>query len=104
MLHTAATIPTMTFAGDAHYHYLTDDIIHGGMMHYGDGGIRVPTGPGPGCSTGRREDGKYQRYYEEKGDYYADSTRIRIGPTGFRWSAELHTKCRMNHKQLKELP
>lgn len=27
MLHTAATIPQMTVAGDAHYHYLTDDII-----------------------------------------------------------------------------
>jgi glucarate dehydratase len=32
MLHTAATIPAMSFAGDAHYHYLTDDIIEGGLM------------------------------------------------------------------------
>jgi len=32
MLHTAATIPTMTFAGDAHDHFLTDDIIQGGLV------------------------------------------------------------------------
>lgn len=27
MLQTASSIPEMTFTGDAHYHYLTDDII-----------------------------------------------------------------------------
>jgi glucarate dehydratase len=48
MLHTASTIPTMTFAGDAHYHYLTDDIIQGGKLPYIDGAIRVPEGPGLG--------------------------------------------------------
>src|SRR3546814_3410291 len=48
MLHTASTIPAMTFAGDAHYHYLTDDIIEGGPFRYVNGAIKVPEGPGLG--------------------------------------------------------
>ena len=71
MLHTAATLPTMTFAGDAHYHFLTDDIIQGGLMKYENGCIRVPTGPGLGVALDEDKMQKYERYYEEKGDYYA---------------------------------
>lgn len=71
MLHTAATIPSMTFAGDAHYHHLTDDIIAGGLMKYENGAIRVPSGPGLGVELDEEKMAKYERYYEEKGDYYA---------------------------------
>ncbi len=71
MLHTASTIPTMTFAGDAHYHYLTDDIIKGGLMKYENGCIKVPTGPGLGVELDEEKMEKYEKYYEEKGDYYA---------------------------------
>jgi glucarate dehydratase len=71
MLHTASTIPTMTFAGDAHYHYLTDDIIEGGLMSYIDGCIKVPTGPGLGVSLDEDKMKFYGKLYEEKGDYYA---------------------------------
>jgi glucarate dehydratase len=71
MLHTAATIPTMTFAGDAHYHYLTDDIIKGGLMKYENGCIKVPDGPGLGVELDEEKMEKYERYFEEKGDYYA---------------------------------
>jgi len=71
MIHTASTIPTMTFAGDAHYHYLMDDIIRGGLMKYEDGCIRVPDGPGLGVELDEEKMLKYERYYEEKGDYYA---------------------------------
>ncbi len=71
MLHTAATIPHMSFAGDAHYHYLTDDIIIGGVMPYEEGAIKVPTGPGLGVELDEDRMEKYARYYEEKGDYYA---------------------------------
>lgn len=71
MLHTASTIPTMTFAGDAHYHYLTDDIIEGGLMQYKDGCISVPTGPGLGVTLDEDKMKHYEKYYEEKGDYYA---------------------------------
>lgn len=71
MLHTAATVPTMTFAGDAHYHYLTDDIIAGGPMKYEHGRMRVPTGPGLGVQLDEEKMAKYERYFEQKGDYYA---------------------------------
>ncbi|QIP12710.1 glucarate dehydratase [Spirosoma aureum] len=71
MIHTASTIPTMTFAGDAHYHYLTDDIIEGGLMKYENGCIKVPTGPGLGVTLDEDKMKHYEKYYEEKGDYYA---------------------------------
>src|SRR5262245_26198392 len=45
MLHLGAVIPGLSFAADAHYHQLTDDIIQGGMMKYEDGSIRVPDKP-----------------------------------------------------------
>lgn len=71
MIHTASTIPTMTFAGDAHYHYLTDDIIEGGLMQYKNGCIAVPKGPGLGVKLDEDKMKHYEKYYEEKGDYYA---------------------------------
>ena len=71
MLHTASTIPAMRFAGDAHYHYLMDDIIEGGLMKYKNGCIQVPAGPGLGVSLDEDKMKYYEKYYEEKGDYYA---------------------------------
>ncbi|HEY3332370.1 MAG TPA: enolase C-terminal domain-like protein [Capsulimonadaceae bacterium] len=71
MLHTASTIPEMTFAGDAHYHYLTDDIIEGGKFQYVNGSIQVPTGPGLGVTLDEEKMARYGKLYEEKGDYYA---------------------------------
>jgi len=71
MLHTASTIPAMTMQGDAHYHYLEDDIITGGKMKYENGAIKVPDGPGLGVELDEEKMEKYERYYQEKGDYYA---------------------------------
>ena len=71
MLHTASTVPEMATAGDAHYHYLTDDIIVGGKMAYRDGAIAVPTGPGLGVELDPERMDKYERLYGEVGDYYA---------------------------------
>jgi glucarate dehydratase len=71
MLQTASTIPQMTFAGDAHYHFLTDDIIVGGPLKYRDGCIRVPSGPGLGVQLDEEKMAAYERLFEEKGDYYA---------------------------------
>ncbi len=71
MLHTASTIPTMTMPGDAHYHFLEDDIIAGGKMLYENGAIKVPEGPGLGVELDEEKMQKYERYFEEKGDYYA---------------------------------
>lgn len=71
MLHTASTVPEMTFAGDAHYHYLTDDIIEGGPFRYVDGKMAVPTRPGLGVSLDEDKMRHYEAYYEKMGDYYA---------------------------------
>src|SRR5919206_432095 len=46
MLHLGAAVPNLTFAADAHYHHLTDDIIEDGPFKYEQGSIAVPTGPG----------------------------------------------------------
>jgi glucarate dehydratase len=82
MLHTACTIPQMHVAGDAHYHYLTDDIIEGGLMKYEDGCIRVPTGPGLGVTLDEQKMKRYEKYFEEKGDYYA---RFHADPRRPEW-------------------
>jgi len=71
MLHTASTIPAMTMEGDAHYHYLEDDIIVGGKMQYVNGAIKVPEGPGLGVTLDEEKMEKYERYFEKMGDYYA---------------------------------
>jgi glucarate dehydratase len=71
MLHTAASIPTMNVAGDAHYHYLEDDIIIGGKMSYVDGAMRVPEGPGLGVTLDEEKMARYEKYFQDHGDYYA---------------------------------
>ena len=42
MLHMGAVVPNLTFAADAHYHHLTDDVIEGGPLQYEEGAIAVP--------------------------------------------------------------
>jgi glucarate dehydratase len=82
MLHTASTIPEMVVAGDAHYHYLEDDIIAGGKLAYRDGKLSVPTGPGLGVELDPEKMEKYERLFDEKGDYYA---RFRTDPRRPDW-------------------
>ncbi len=48
MLHLASVIPNLSFAADAHYHELVDDIIEKGKLKYVDGCITVPSAPGLG--------------------------------------------------------
>jgi hypothetical protein len=45
MLHLGAVLPNLTFAADAHYHHLADDVIAAGKLNYQDGAIRVADGP-----------------------------------------------------------
>lgn len=71
MLHTAASIPEFSYAGDAHYHYLTDDITTCGLRKYRDGHLAVPTGPGLGVELDPEKMDKYERLFEQRGDYYA---------------------------------
>ena len=79
MLHLGAVIPNLTFAADAHYHQLTDDIIEGGLMKYEDGAIRVPTGPGLGVTLNRDKVREYAELYRKLGSYPYDQDPARPG-------------------------
>ena len=72
MLHLGAVLPNLTFAADAHYHHLTDDIIAGGKMKYRDGAIAVPDGPGLGIELDRDKVAQYASLYRELGGYPYD--------------------------------
>jgi len=90
MLHMGAVLPGLSFAGDAHYHHLTDDIITGGLMKYENGAIRVPTGPGLGVKLDREKLGKYSELYKRLGNYPYDQDPARPGWTALipndRWA------------------
>lgn len=72
MLHLGAVLPNLTFAADAHYHDLTDDIIEGGPMRYANGAIRVPDGPGLGVRLDHEKVRQYAELYRELGSYPYD--------------------------------
>lgn len=72
MLHLGAAVPNLSFAADAHYHHLTDDIIMGGKMKYENGCIKLPAGPGLGVTLDRDKLDKYAAYYKETGGYTYD--------------------------------
>jgi glucarate dehydratase len=72
MLHLGAAIPNLSFAADAHYHHLTDDIIEGGLMKYRDGAIDVPRGPGLGVKLNREKLREYSELYQRLGGYPYD--------------------------------
>jgi len=79
MLHMGAVLPGLSFAGDAHYHHLTDDIIVGGLMKYENGAIRVPSGPGLGVKLDREKLGRYNELYKRLGSYPYDQDPARPG-------------------------
>lgn len=72
MLHLGAALPNLSFAADAHYHHLTDDIIRGGKMKYVNGEIAVPSGPGLGVELDRDKLGQYAELYKKLGGYTYD--------------------------------
>jgi glucarate dehydratase len=77
MLHLGAVLPNLSYAADAHYHHLTDDIIQGGMMKYENGCIRVPNGPGLGVKLDREKVGRYAELYKRLGNYSYDQDPLR---------------------------
>ncbi len=77
MLHLGAVIPNLTFAADAHYHHLTDDIIEGGLMKYKNGKIAVPDGPGLGVKLDREKLAEYSELYKRLGGYSYDRDPLR---------------------------
>ena len=81
MLHLGAVIPNLSFAADAHYHHLTDDIITGGLMQYEDGAIAVPDKPGLGVKLDREKLRQYSELYQRLGGYPYDQDPGRPGWT-----------------------
>ena len=79
MLHLGAVLPNLTFAADAHYHHLVDDVIEGGKLPYEDGAVRVPDGPGLGVRLDRDKLARYAELYEELGGYPYDRDPGRPG-------------------------
>jgi len=81
MLHMGAVVPNLSFAGDAHYHHIVDDVIEGGKMKYEDGAIRVPDAPGLGVRLDRAKVAQYEDLYRELGPYPYDQDPARPGWT-----------------------
>jgi len=79
MLHLGAVIPNLSFAADAHYHQLVDDIIAGGKLKYEDGAIAVPTGPGLGVRLDQDKLSEYAEAYRRLGSYPYDQDPLRPG-------------------------
>lgn len=92
MLHLGAVIPNLSFAADAHYHQLTDDIIEGGKFEYKNGKIKVPTKAGLGVKLNRDKLKQYSELYKELGGYNYDKDPLRPDwcPTipNTRWADE----------------
>jgi glucarate dehydratase len=81
MLHLGAVIPNLSFAADAHYHHLVDDVIAGGKLVYEGGSIAVPTVPGLGVTLDRDKLGAYAELYKQLGSYPYDQDPLRPGWT-----------------------
>jgi glucarate dehydratase len=81
MLHLGAVIPNLSYAADAHYHHLVDDVIVGGKLPYVAGTIGVPKGPGLGVRVDRDKLRQYAELYKELGPYPYDQDPGRPGWT-----------------------
>jgi glucarate dehydratase len=77
MLHLGAVIPNLSFAADAHYLHLADDIIEGGKFKYEGGSIKVPEGPGLGVKLNREKVEQYSELYKRLGSYPYDQDPLR---------------------------
>ena len=96
MLHLGAVIPNLSFAADAHYHHLTDDIIQGGKLKYENGAIEVPSAPGLGVKLDRDKVAEYRELYLRLGSYPYDQDPLRPGWTATipndRWADPLDAR------------
>ncbi len=97
MLHLGAALPNLTFAADAHYHHLVDDIITAPFT-YQDGAIALPQGPGLGIQIDRDKLAQYKALYEELGGYSYDRDPGRPG-----WYATI-PETRYADPNLKDAP
>lgn len=79
MLHLGAVLPNLSFAADAHYHHLTDDIIEGGLMCYEKWRHLRARGPGLGVRLNRDKLAEYSELYRRLGGYPYDQDPSRPG-------------------------
>ncbi|PYO91902.1 MAG: mandelate racemase [Gemmatimonadetes bacterium] len=79
MLHLGAVVPNLTFAADAHYHHLVDDVIAGGKREYCNGMMPVPTAPGLGITLDRERVAQYHEEFRRLGAYPYDQDPLRPG-------------------------
>ncbi|MEZ4703539.1 MAG: enolase C-terminal domain-like protein [Rhodothermales bacterium] len=90
MLHLGAILPNLSYAADAHYHHLVDDIIAGGKFQYEGGSIAAPTAPGLGVTLDRDKLAEYHERFLRLGSYPYDQDPLRPGWTPLvpndRWS------------------
>lgn len=77
MLHLGAALPNISFAADAHYHHLVDDVIAGGPFRYVNGAIALPKGPGLGVELDRTKVAEYAEHFRENGGYAYDRDPMR---------------------------
>jgi glucarate dehydratase len=81
MLHMGAVLPNLSFAADAHYHHLQDDVIAGGKLAYQGGSLAVPSGPGLGVRLDREKLARYHELFLRLGPYPYDQDPLRPGWT-----------------------
>lgn len=79
MLHLGAVVPNLTFAADAHYHHLVDDVVEGGKLQYCGGAMCVPTAPGLGVKLDRDRLQEYHELFLRLGTYPYDQDPLRPG-------------------------
>lgn len=79
MLHLGAILPNLSFAIDAHYHHLRDDVLVGGKMEIVNGKVKVPDEPGLGVKLDRDRLAHYADLYRRLGPYPYDRDSRRNG-------------------------
>jgi glucarate dehydratase len=79
MLHLGAVLPNLTFAADAHYPHLHDDVLRGGKRPIVGGRMSVPDGAGLGVELDRDKLARYAEEYRRLGGYPYDRDPSRPG-------------------------
>ena len=79
MLHLGSVVANLTYAADAHYHHLVDDVIEGGKLEYEGGSIAVPDGPGLGVKLDQGRLAEYHELFLRLGPYPYDQDPLRPG-------------------------
>lgn len=79
MAHVGVTLPNLTYAVDAHYHHLLDDVVDGPRLLPADGSgtIAPPDGPGWGVRLDLDKVDRYRRAHDE-----ADAQNLYVSGSG----------------------